>query len=216
MTVSVRSPAGILHDVAEQHTSSLEGPDTAQPTEPVQRITHAQAAALLGCHTSNVAKLVKKGHLASTGVRGPGGGTLDLIEVVALREERLHAEAERRLRYDRVDPQRARPPAVLGDHDWLSVPQVAARLGVTEQSVRGRAQRGTIPHTRHGKRIWVRADHLEVWMAARAAAGAHDVPTPVTGNRSDPGARSGKGDQPSGSYTTPAARWPHPRRAGVG
>lgn len=92
---------------------------------PIERITHRQAAVLLSCSTSGVSKLVMKGQLASTGTRGPGVGILDLQQVVRLRETRLQAEMERRLRYDRIDPQRERPPAELGDHEWLSVEQVA-------------------------------------------------------------------------------------------
>ena len=68
--------------------------------------------------------------------------------MVKLREERLQGERERRLRYDRVDPQREGPPAELGDHEWLSIGQVAQRLGRTESAVRARAARGTIPHVR--------------------------------------------------------------------
>ena len=148
---------------------------TQQPGESVERITHAQAAALLGCTTSGVSKFVMKGQLSSTGLRGPGVGTLDLVQVVRLREERLKAERERRLRYDRVDPQRDRPPTELGDHEWLSVEQVAQRLGRTESAVRARAARGTIPHVRHGKRIWIRADHLGVWIKARVVKGPDDL-----------------------------------------
>ena len=41
-------------------------------------VTYEQAAAILGCHFSNVAKLIRKGDLTSTGKRGsltePGGG----------------------------------------------------------------------------------------------------------------------------------------------
>lgn len=144
-------------------------PAVAQDDEPVERITHAQAAALLSCHPSNIAKLVKKGRLNSTGMRGPGAGTLDIEQVVQLREERLQAEAERRLRFDRTDPRPQGPPPELGDHDWLTPDQAGARLGITGTSVRFRAARGTIPHVRHGKRIWIRADHLEVWSHARAA-----------------------------------------------
>lgn len=141
----------------------------------VERITHAQAAALLGCHPSNIAKLVKKGHLTATGVRGPDP-SLDLDEVVQLREQRIEAERQRRLRYDRVDPRPQGPPAELGDHEWLSVPQVALRLGRTQQAVRARAQRGTIPHERHDGRIWIRADHLEVWQQARRVTGPDALP----------------------------------------
>lgn len=145
---------------------------TEQADRPVERITHAQAAALLGCHPSNIAKLVKKGHLTSTGLRGPGVGTLDLDEVVQLREERIKAERERRLRYDRVDPRPQGPPAELGDFEWLTPDQVGQRLGITGTSVRFRAARGTIPHVRAGKRIWIRADHLKVWSQARRVARA--------------------------------------------
>ncbi|ROR91145.1 helix-turn-helix domain-containing protein [Nocardioides aurantiacus] len=132
-----------------------------------ERITHRQAAALLGCHPSNIAKLVEKGQLTSTGMRGPGVGTLDLVEVVQLREERIKAEQQRRWRYDRIDPRPQGPPAELGDFEWLTPDQVGQRLGITGTSVRFRAARGTIPHTRVGKRIWIRADHLEVWINAR-------------------------------------------------
>jgi len=33
-------------------------------------VTYEQAAAILGCHFSNVAKLIRKGDLTSTGKRG--------------------------------------------------------------------------------------------------------------------------------------------------
>lgn len=142
--------------------------------EPAQRITHRQAAQLLSCHISNITKLLAKGQLHSVGFRSAGVGTLDLDEVLALREARLQAEREKRLRYDRVDPPRKGPPAHLGDHDWLSVEQVALRLDRTESAVRDRARRGTIPHVRDGKRTWIRADHLEVWQRARQVTGPED------------------------------------------
>lgn len=130
--------------------------------EPVERITHAQAAALLGCHVSNISKLVQTGQLVSIGRCGPGAGTLDRAQVEQVAAERAVAEAEGRLRYDRVDPQRKGPPPELGDHEWLTPDQVGQRLGVTGTAVRFRAARNSIPHIRHGKRIWIRADHLEV------------------------------------------------------
>lgn len=130
---------------------------------------------MLGCHTSLISKLVRRGDLTATGRRGPGVGTLDRAQVARLRDERARAEAERRLRYDRVDPQRKGPPAELGDHEWLTPDQVGHRLGVTGTSVRSRAGRGTIPHIRHGRRIWIRADHLETWSGTRATLGPEDV-----------------------------------------
>jgi len=38
-------------------------------------LTYEQAAAILGCHFSNVAKLVRKGELTSTGKRGLADGS---------------------------------------------------------------------------------------------------------------------------------------------
>ena len=36
-------------------------------------LTYEQAATVLGCHFSNVAKLIRKGDLISTGKRGASG-----------------------------------------------------------------------------------------------------------------------------------------------
>ena len=72
--------------------------------EPADLITHRQAAALLGCHLSNIPKLIRKGQLVSTGIQGRRTGTLNRAQVEQLAAERTRAEAERRLRYDRVDP----------------------------------------------------------------------------------------------------------------
>ena len=65
--------------------------------------------------------------------------------------------------YQRVDH---RPDQ---EHEWLSVPQVAALLGVTRPAVSGRIHRGTLPATENGGRFWVRRDRLEQVEAARLA-----------------------------------------------
>ena len=139
-------------------------------TETVERITHAQAATLLGCHTRTISKLVQQGRLTSTGARGPGVGALDLDQVLQLRERRAQAAAARRLRYD---PRRHGPPD--DEHEWLDPTQVAERLGVTDKAVHARARRGTIPHVRCGRRVWIRADHLKVWQRARQVTGSGDL-----------------------------------------
>ena len=82
-------------------------------------LTYAQAAAILECHLSNVAKLVAKGQLTSRGqVRD---GALDRPEVEALAERRAAKRAAKTTRsprkYQRVDH---RP-----DHE-LPAPAVAA------------------------------------------------------------------------------------------
>ena len=53
-------------------------------------LTYEQAAAILGCHFSNVAKLIRKGDLTSTGKRG---ASLNREQVEALAERRA-AERE--------------------------------------------------------------------------------------------------------------------------
>jgi len=63
--------------------------------EMLARISYNQAAAILGCHVSNVAKLVAKGELTSTGKRG---ASLDLAQVEALGERRAAEREERAAR----------------------------------------------------------------------------------------------------------------------
>jgi hypothetical protein len=57
-----------------------------------QRLTYQQAAAILGCHVSNVPKLICKGDLTSTGKRG---ASLNREQVEALADRRA-AEREAR------------------------------------------------------------------------------------------------------------------------
>jgi excisionase family DNA binding protein len=126
------------------------------------RVTYFEASAILGCHVSNVAKLVAKGELTSTGRRG---ASLDREQVEALAERRVaerQARATRPARkYQRVDH---RPDT---DHDWLSVRQVAQLLGVTRPAVQGRINRGKLPTVENGGRFWIRRDLLEQVEAAR-------------------------------------------------
>jgi excisionase family DNA binding protein len=126
-------------------------------------VTYAQAAELLGCHVSNVAKLVAKGQLQSRGyVRD---GSLDRADVEALAERRARERetqaARPPRRYQRVDH---RPAA---EHEWLSIREVAALLGVTGPAVMGRIHRERLPAVQNGGRWWVRRDLLEQVEAAR-------------------------------------------------
>ncbi len=141
-----------------------------QDEQAVERITHAQAATLLRCHTSLISKLVQRGQLVSAGHRGAGIGTLDLFQVLQLRELRAQAAAARR---DSYSPDRHGPPD--DGHEWLDPTQAAERLGVSDKAVHARARRGTIPHVRRGRRVWIRADHLEVWRNARSVASPVDL-----------------------------------------
>ena len=125
-------------------------------------VTYEAAAAILGCHLSNVAKLIRKGDLTSTGKRG-ASLSREQVEALAVRraEEREARQARSSRKYQRVD---RRPDA---DHEWLSPRQVAELLGVTRPAVMGRIHRGKLPSVQKGGRYWVRRDHLELVEAAR-------------------------------------------------
>jgi hypothetical protein len=127
-----------------------------------QGLTYEQAAAILGCYFSNVAKLIRKGDLTSTGKRGASLNR-ELLEALAERQAAKRAATATRSphRYQRLDH---RPDQI---HEWLSPRQVAETPG-------RHAATGPGPHsTRHpasggdGGRLWVRRDHLEQVEAAR-------------------------------------------------
>lgn len=126
-------------------------------------ITYAEAAVILGCHVSNVPKLVNKGELAS---HGGSRGALSRVEVEGLatrRAELREARLNRTVRstYRRVDH---RPDH---EHEWLSIREVAELVGVTRPAIQGRIHRGRLPAVENGGRYWVRADHLELVERAR-------------------------------------------------
>lgn len=57
-------------------------------------------------------------------------------------------------------------------YEWLNPDQAGRRMGVTSQAVTSRVRRGTIPHVRRGRRIWIRADHLLIWQRSRQVTAA--------------------------------------------
>jgi hypothetical protein len=124
-------------------------------------LTYDQAAAILGCHFSNVAKLIRKGDLTSTGKRG---ASLSREQVEALAERRAVDRAAKAVRSPRKRQRVDHRPDP--DHEWLSSGQVPGLLGVTRPAVRGRIHRGTLPAVESGGRFWVRRDHLEQVEAA--------------------------------------------------
>ena len=127
-------------------------------------VTYQQAAHLLGCHISNVPKLVARGKLASTGKRGRSFSRDQVEDLARRRAAEREARASRPPRkYQRVDH---RPDL---DHEWLTTSQVAVLLGVTKPAVVGRITRDRLPAVRNGGRLWVRRDLLEQVEAARLA-----------------------------------------------
>lgn len=80
------------------------------------RLTYAQAADLLGCHVSNIPKLIRKGYLTSERRRD---GALDRADV-----ERLAAlRAWRAANLPPTSPGRSKRPD--RQHEWLRPSQVA-------------------------------------------------------------------------------------------
>lgn len=102
------------------------------------RVTYAEAADLLGCHISNVPKLIRRGHLHSERRRD---GALVREDVEALAQQRRQAVATPR------SPRPARPGVRRPDdeHDWLTPSQVAALLGMTRQAITNRVRTEAIP-----------------------------------------------------------------------
>lgn len=129
-----------------------------------QQVTYVEAAEILGCHLSNIAKLIRKGELTSTRRRK---GALLRAEVETL------AERRRMAREQLVPRPRTRRPIDRWpdqDHVWLQPNQVATLLDVTSQAVTARLRRGTLPGVARGRRWWVRQDQLERVVDARLAS----------------------------------------------
>ena len=111
-----------------------------------ERVTYAEAAAILGCHFSNVAKLIRKGHLSST--RRRDGALLRAdVEALALRRQQQRAKPRQGPTLRGVDH---RPDT---KHKWLTAPQVAALVGLTSQAITKRIRRGTMPGVMNRGRI---------------------------------------------------------------
>jgi hypothetical protein len=124
-------------------------------------VTYAEAAEILSCHISNVAKLVEKGQLNSTGQRGASFDREQVEQLALRREAKRQARAQRPRGYQRIDH---RPN---GDHEWLSPREVAALLAVSPQAVTRRIRTQRLPAVENGGRHWVRRDLLEQVEAAR-------------------------------------------------
>lgn len=138
-----------------------------------QRVTYAGAAEILGCHVSNVAKLIAKGQLDRHPHHPDGSLNLHQVEQLAATRAAARVEAARQRRLRAQQPPRRTPrwdPRPDDVHSWLSAEGAGQVLGITAQAVRKRAQRGTIPHTRAHGRIWIRADHFATFVNARLAA----------------------------------------------
>lgn len=54
--------------------------------------------------------------------------------------------------------------------NYLSLREVAARLGISHEAVRRLCHRGTLAHVRRAGRMWVRVDVLAAYRERREAA----------------------------------------------
>jgi excisionase family DNA binding protein len=66
----------------------------------------------------------------------------------------------------------------MSGRDWLTVEAAAERLGLTQNAVRGRIKRGTLPAIRRGSRVFV--------VLPRAVASSSDSPVAAPGTATNP------------------------------
>ena len=135
--------------------------------------TQVEAAELLGVTPTSVYRMVSRGDLHPR----PRLGTrpsLDRAEVLALARRRSEQQAARReaaeARAARLAESRrteGQPPDT--EHEWLTVPQAAAFLGVSQVAVNKRCRHDRLPYAEHGGRRWLRRDLLELDRHTRLA-----------------------------------------------
>lgn len=94
--------------------------------------------------------------------------------------------AERKQRQAQRQERRKAPGPLRDGHVWLNSQTAALLLGVGRTRVSQLAARGSLPHQRHGGRLWFRRDQIEQVAAARAfthrVIGVRDAcPTPPRG-----------------------------------
>lgn len=128
------------------------------------RLTYAEAAEILGVHVSAVPKIVRRGELHAERRRDGALLRSEVEELAAQRRARREELESRAGKRRQVDP---RPDA---DHEWFRPREVAELVGISEQGVRKRLARGTMPAVRKGSRWWVRADQLANVERARLAS----------------------------------------------
>ena len=137
--------------------ATTEAPYARRVPHPVDRMTHAEAAELLGVHPGSVARWVVEGKLRPVSPYAKAGLLRADVEQLSL--ERWHE----------------------GAPWWLTAAQVAERLGVTRPRVYQLSDAGRLPYERtpDGRRLY-RPGQVEV--IARAAAPAlPSSPPPCTG-----------------------------------
>lgn len=129
------------------------------------RVTFAQAAEILGCHVSNIPKLIAKGHLPVHHEDGRVRGHLERADVLQLAEARAAVAASPKV-YVRPQKPDRRPDT---DHDGLTPAQAGRVVGITAQAIHQRIRRETLPAVQNQGRWWIRRDRLELVEHAHTA-----------------------------------------------
>lgn len=74
----------------------------------------------------------------------------------------------------------------MSGQEWLSVEAAAARLGLTQDAVRGRIKRGTLPAARRAHRVFVVLPRELVPAPAAGAPAIHQATNPATNPAATP------------------------------
>ncbi|MCH1867089.1 helix-turn-helix domain-containing protein [Nocardioides sp. CFH 31398] len=141
-------------------------------------LTYREAARRLGVCEATVRTLLRHGVLEQT--PPPADGDRRVRAHASINPDSLdrartwleQRETEREKQRQRRE-QHGNPPDV--DHVWLDTATVAAMAGLTVQWAQWMAREGKMPATFHGGQYWVRREHAEVIVAARAFAARADA-----------------------------------------
>ena len=142
-------------------------------------ISQVEAAELLGVTPTSVYRMVSRGDLHPRPRHGMRP-SLNRAEVLDLAQHRAEQAANKRKRADLRAAREAERRRTAGppdtEHEWLTVREAAALLGVSQVAINKRCRRDRLPYVEHGGRRWLRRDLLELDQRARRAQAAGVVP----------------------------------------
>lgn len=147
----------------------------AREVERAEFVSYAAAAEIAGCSHIVVERAVAEGEIAQrSGERHRGQPSLciEAVQEWAVQwkeQQQVKAVARDARQAERVERRRLNQPPDT-EHVWLDAKTAAIAVGVTVGGLRTMAATGRVAHERVGRRVWFRRDHLEQWLAARAAA----------------------------------------------
>lgn len=130
-----------------------------------QWITYLQAARIAGCNPTTILNAVRAGEITS---RHPARHLPSLDRETV--EQFAQNLWERREQRAAQAAQRRRPNSGPPDitHLWLTPDEAGDVIGVSGKRIRQLTLADQLPHTRLGRRVWIRLDHAEQAAAVRA------------------------------------------------